>query len=354
MNTNKLKSNNSPNKTLSSQAKNVAGAAIEKTKEVAEGIKAAGNKITNAAQTGIGAVQKKVSNVAGSEQITGPITKWTAMTQEFLTANSAISKFVGFFLCLLLFIILFQIGMSFMQSLFGASYNPYIINGMVASDVLTVVSSNPNVSGSVPIYRSVDENQGLEFSWNVWFMVSDAKTGITNNRIFSKGLINQDNLIYKPLEYDESEYLNVSPGLFISSSVDTNSINLTLIMNTFDNSNNTIEKIIIPNIPIQKWICCTIRVQGKSVDIYINGLLKQRKNLINLPRQNYYDTYIGEDAGMKGYVSSLRYYGYAIGYDEVQSLFASGPSLKMITTTTMPASSDYLSMNWYTTSTYSS
>lgn len=346
MNTNKLKLNSS-NKTLSSQAKNVAGAAIEKTKEAAEGIKAVGNKITNAAQAGAAAVQKKVSNVSGSEQIAGPITKWSAMTQEFLTANSAISKFVGFFLCLLLFIILFQIGMSFIKNMFGASYNPYIINGMVASDVLTVVSSNPNVEGSVPIYRSVDENQGLEFSWNVWFMINDAKSGITNNRIFSKGLIEQDNLNYTPISNGESEYFNVSPGLFISSINNNNSAYLTLVMNTFENNKNSIEKIQIPNIPIQKWICCSIRVQGKSVDVYINGLLKQRKNLINLPRQNYYDTYIGEDAGMKGYVSSLRYYGYAINYDEVQSLFASGPSLKMITTTTMPASSDYLSMNWY-------
>ena len=345
---NKLKNMGSQNKTLSSQAKNIAGAAIEKTKEVAQGIKDTGNKITNAAKEGVGAVQKKVSNVTGSDQIAGPITKWTAMTQEFLTANSAISKFVGFFLCLLLFIIIWQIGMGFLQGLFGANYNPYIINGMVASDVLTVVSSNPNVEGSVPIYRSVDKNQGLEFSWNVWFMVNDPKSGIVNNRIFSKGLLNQINLSYTSPTSDP-EFLNVSPGLFISTNSNTNnSIKLILIMNTYDNSNNKIEKIIIPNIPIQKWICCTIRVQGKSVDIYINGLLKQRQNLLNLPRQNYYDTYIGEESGMTGYISSLRYYGYAIGYEEVQSLFASGPSLKMITTTTMPASSDYLSMNWYT------
>ena len=346
---NKLKNIGSQNKTLSSQAKNIAGAAIEKTRELAQGIKETGNKITNAAKEGIGAVQKKVTNVSGSEQIKGPITKWTAMTEEFLTANSAISKFVGFFLCLLLFVIIWQIGMGFIQNLFGANYNPYIINGMVASDVLTVVSSNPNVDGSVPIYRSVDANQGIEFSWNVWFMINNPKLGLPINRIFSKGLVNQNNLSYiSPTS--EPEYLNVSPGLFTSTLNNNNSIQLTLVMNTFDICQNTIiEKITVQNIPIQKWICCTIRVQGKSVDIYINGLLKQRKNLLNIPRQNYYDTYIGDDSAMPGYISSLRYYGYAIGYDEIQSLFAAGPSLKIVTTTTMPASSDYLSMNWYTT-----
>ena len=346
-NMNKLKNIGSPNKTLSSQAKNIAGAALNKTKETAEGIKAVGNKISNAAQAGVGAVQKKVSNVAGLEQIKGPITKWTAMTEEFLTANTAISKFVGFFLCLLLFIIIWQVGMGFIKNLFGASYNPYIINGMVASDVLTIVSANPNIENSVPIYRSVDENQGLEFSWNAWFMISSPLDIAANNRIFSKGgLIDDSSLNYVG---QNPEFVNVSPGLFITSPSNSKTIELILVMNTFDICQNTlIEQIIIPQIPVQKWICCTIRVQGKSVDIYINGLLKQRKNLLNLPRQNYYDTYIGENGGVKGYVSSLRYYGYAIGYDEIQSLFASGPSLKMITTTSMPASSDYLAMNWYT------
>jgi hypothetical protein len=349
---NKIKLNNSTNKTLSSQATNIAGKALEKTKEAAEGIKAVGNKITNAAKEGVGAVQKKVTNVAGMDQIKGPLTKWSAMTEEFLTANTAISKFVSFFLCLLLFIIIFQVGMGFLKNMFGASYNPYIINGMVASDVLTVVPSNPNVVGSVPIYRSVDANQGLEFSWNVWFMINQAGTGVSNNRIFSKGLVGQNNLSYTNAE---NEFLNVSPGLFVTNltNTDNKQVYLVLVMNTFDNSNNKIEKIQIENIPIQKWLCCTIRVQGKSVDIYINGLLKKRVNLINLPRQNYYDTYIGEDAGMKGYVSSLRYYGYAVSYDEIQSLFASGPSLKMISTTAMPASSDYLSLNWYTMAPYS-
>ena len=351
---NKLK-NSSQNKTLTSQATNIASKAIEKTKEAAQGIKDVGNKITNSAKQGVEAAQKKVTNVTESDQIKGPITKWTAMTEEFLTANTAISKFVGFFLCLLLFIILYQIGMGLLQNMFGANYSPYIINGMVTSDVTTVISSNPNIENSVPIYRSVDENQGLEFTWNVWFMINNGKnntsqpSGIVNNRIFSKGLHGQENLAYRG---NEPEYLNVSPGLFVTNFTSNKSVNLTLVMNTFDSSQNTsptIETIVITNIPIQKWVCCTIRVQGKTVDIYINGLLKQRKNLINLPRQNYYDTYIGEDAGMSGYVSSLRYYGYAIGYDEIQSLFASGPALNMISTTTMPQSSDYLSMNWYTT-----
>ena len=78
-------------------------------------------------------------------------------------------------------------------------------------------------------------------------------------------------------------------------------------------------------------------------------MLSKRVTLLSVPKQNYYDTYIGDTNGFKGYVSSLRYYGYAIGYSEIQALFASGPSLKMIANDSMPASTDYLSINWYFT-----
>jgi len=98
---------------------------------------------------------------------------------------------------------------------------------------------------------------------------------------------------------------------------------------------------------MQKWICCTIRVQGTYVDVYINGVLTKRTILLNIPKQNYYDTYIGDSAGFKGYISSLRYYAKAISYEEIQSLFAAGPALKMLDSSTMPLSNDFLSMNWY-------
>ena len=98
---------------------------------------------------------------------------------------------------------------------------------------------------------------------------------------------------------------------------------------------------------MKKWVCCTIRVQGTYVDVYINGVLTKRTILINLPKQNYYDTYIGDPNGFKGYISSLRYYSKAISYGEIQSLFSAGPSLKMISSDTMPPTSDFLSMNWY-------
>ena len=328
---------NNTGKSITKNASNMATKALNKTKEIGQTIQNTAAKVTNAVKTSVGDVQKKMNGVTQMNAIKGPVTKWTAMTQEFMTSNTAISKFVGFILCLLLFVVIFQIGMSLLQNLFGANTSPYLINGMVTSDKETQISANPTITGSVPIYRSSDQNQGLEYSWNVWFNVDSNLSSGTKQKKFSKGT-----------SPTTSSYINISPGLFLNRDTQTSN-SLHLIIGTLDTSYNRTqsEEIIINDIPIQKWVCCTIRVQGKSVDVYINGFLKQRKNLISLPKQNYYDTYIGDNGGFKGYISSLRYYGYAIGYDEIQSLFAAGPSLKMLNSSTMPASSDYFGANWY-------
>lgn len=339
---NRIRNNLGNGPKLSNQAINAA-------KKIANTGQAIKEKVTNAAQTvsntvkeRVANVQKKVSNIGE----TPTISKLGTMTEEFFNANTAISNFVMFILCVLLFVILFQIGSSIVFYYFGPKYNPYILNGMVPSDVRKVISANPNVNESIPIFRSVNEAQGIEFTWNVWFMVQDV-TGIDNTSggalIFSKGS--------SPLQEsgEINKHLNVSPGVFLNPGNHNNT--LTVILNTFNASNSEdsefLETITIPDIPMKKWICCTIRVQGTYVDVYINGVLTKRTILVNIPKQNYYDTYVGDAKGFKGYISSLRYYAKAINYDEIQALFTAGPSLIMLEGDNMPKSTDFLSMNWY-------
>ena len=124
-------------------------------------------------------------------------------------------------------------------------------------------------------------------------------------------------------------------------------------MNAFDESSEThetdlpYETVEVYNIPIQKWVCCTMRVQHNTVDVYINGVLTRRKDLERVPKQNYGDIHIGDFShGMNGYISSLRYFNYAINNGQVQDIVQSGPNLKMIGSN-MDSSPPYLSMKWY-------
>jgi len=338
--------------TLSKQAQNAAQKISNKGVELKDKALGVIKDSTDVIKNKISNIGKKADNFAVKMNVKEPLGKWATMTSEFMTANTAISKFVMFMLIILLFIILLQTGFAILSKLYGPETNPYIINGMVASNIQTIISANPNVSNSVPIYRSVNALQGIEYSWNTWFIVQDNKS-IGDKLIFSKGNSTSSNSTKQTtngttIDLPNSQYMNVSPGLFLNTT--NNSNTLTVVINTYNPikiGQNYYETVVINDIPMQKWICCTIRVQGTYVDVYINGVLAQRKILMNLPHQNYYDTYIGSSNGFNGYISSLRYYANAISYDEIQTLFSAGPSLKMVSSATMPLSNDFLSMNWF-------
>ena len=344
---NKMKNSLGSTSKLSNQASNAAKKALNVGSAIKDKVTNAAQKVSDVVKEKVEVAKKQVSDIGQKPEVAIPLSKMGAMTQEFFSSNTAISNFVYFMLCVVLFVVLFQIGAPIVFYMFGPKYNPYVINGMVPSNVQKKINVDPNVTDSVPIFRSVDQPQGIEFSWNVWFIVQDI-SGVSNTSggalIFSKGTNTATSTTTKM-----NRYLNVSPGLFITPGPNENE--LVVVLNTFDPAKTSQatfnETITIPNIPMQKWVCCTIRVQGTYVDVYINGVLTKRTILINVPKQNNDHVYIGDSTGFKGYISSIRYYANAINYDEIQALFAAGPSLVMLNSDDMPPSNDFLSMNWY-------
>ena len=330
---------------------------VEKSSNIAASVK---EQIKEKATTFKEGVEKRVENAKQASNQSSYMSRGT----EFVNSNTTISRFVFVMAMFLLFLGAFNVGISLIQDYWLNSKSPILINGMVSANKLKVISTNPNVDKSVPIYRSINQEYGLEYTWNVWVYIEDLNK-IDNNlyqRVFSKG--SQEPGITGVATSRTSsgvipELLNASPGLFITKNAADNSLTskqnlhagLVLVVNTFDSgTKNTdyMEEIKIKNIPVKKWMCITIRVENTTVDIYLNGILTQRKKLNHLPRQNYYDTMIGDaDNGFNGFISSLRYYDHAIHYDDIQSLYSAGPNRTSIDTSMSDNIQNYLSMNWY-------
>ncbi len=348
-------------KLLQNKAGNLAG----KASNLANKGRELGKQASNAVKSRISNVSEKVKNV----QLPSAGLNLAARASQFAESNTAISKFIFILFMLFVFLFLFNIGVMGLQSLLGYKKNPILLDGMTVAKKTTIINVNPNDPGSVPIYRSVNEDQGAEFTWNVWFFIDGLNpNNPTYSRIFSKGSENNAlglKSLCTPDHPSCKNIFNSSPGLFVSknkSSISalpfptensSNHVNLVLMLNTFikpksGGSKTTFaESVTIENVPMKKWVCATIRVQQTTVDIYINGNMTQRKKLSNLPVQNYYDVKVGDtDDGFDGAISSLRYYNKALSYDEVQSLFGKGPNLKSLDNHGL-AGKDYLSTNWY-------
>jgi len=257
-------------------------------------------------------------------------------SSEFLESNSLVAKVAFLLLVVFAFVILLRLGITAITYLYKPSDSPHLINGMVDATQMIVFPQDPSNNGAVTIYRSVNANEGLEFTWSVWIFINNLQTneGIYKH-IFSKG--NSD------LQEDGLIQPNNAPGLYIAPNTNT----LVLLMNTYNVIN---EEVIIPDIPLNKWVNVIIRCQSSTLDIYINGTIARSINLIGVPKQNYGDVFVAMNGGFNGYISNLWYYNYALGTSAIQNLVSGGPNTKMIGGTSSAMSdplSNYLALRWF-------
>ena len=257
-------------------------------------------------------------------------------TKEFMESNSLVTQIAFLLLVLVGFVLLLRIGISVITYFFTPNDSPHLIDGMVDASQMIVFQQDPSANGSATIYRSVNANDGIEFTWSVWIFINnlnDSGSSSTYKHIFSKGNSDlQQNGLINP---------NNAPGLYIAP----NSNTLVVMMNTFNVIN---EEILIPDIPLNKWVNVIIRCENTTLDVYINGTITRSINLIGVPKQNYGDVYVAMNGGFSGNISNLWYYNYALGTSKIQDIASDGPNTTMIGNNGMSDKAfDYLSLRWF-------
>ena len=260
-------------------------------------------------------------------------------TKEFLESNSLVAKIAFLLLVLVVFVIAVRFGAQFLSWVFSYNGSPYLFNGMVDAKTMMVIPQDPNVSGAIPVIRSDDQAQGVEFTYSVWMFIDDLVYQQGQYRhVFHKG--NDDiNFSTSPMGMNHP---NNGPGLYIAPNTNA----LVVVMNTF---NDIQEEVIIDDIPINKWVCVQIRVQNHQLDVYINGKLAKRLIMKGVPKQNYGDVYVAMNGGFSGYMSELRYFNYGLGTAEIQRIVDNGPNLQMSGSQITSSMPRYLSLRWFFT-----
>lgn len=264
--------------------------------------------------------------------------KYLSGSREFLESNSVIAKLAFLLLIIVLFVLLLRLGITIISWIFSYKSSPILIKGMIDSKEMMIIPQNPSSTGAIPIERSSNRDDGIEFTWSVWLYIDDLtyKQGQFRH-VFHKGNDNI-NLANEPKGMNMP---NNAPGLYISP----NTNGIVIVMNTF---NNIAEEISIDNIPMKKWFNVIIRCNSNILDIFINGTLTRRHMLGGVAKQNYGDVYVSMNGGFSGYTSELRYFNHAIGTSKILSISNAGPNMKMLSSSSMTKSKPpYLSTRWY-------
>jgi hypothetical protein len=231
------------------------------------------------------------------------------------------------------------------------------------------VTQDPNIPSSKTIYFSDNQRSGIEFSYSLFVYInSDTFNNTDTTSLY--------HILHKG--YGKM-YPLLGPGIFCWGNRNT----IRVFMNCYDTWNNYTD---IDNIPVDKWFHITVSCKGNTMYVYINGNLKTKMSLSNNtpPYQNYGNVYlfssrkltlnstttvslqkdimfsqdtIGHltsitfNGAIKGMVSRVYYFGYALTYTEIQTLLNDGPSQTINTansSSTTSMASQYLSDTWWT------
>ena len=259
--------------------------------------------------------------------------KFVSGTREFLQSNGLVAKVAFLVLVVILFVVILRLGTQFIGWLYSPSGSPYIVKGLKNAKHTKIVSTNPTIRGSKPILRSVNERYGIEFTWTVWLFIDDLEYRKGQlKHIFHKGddkVISQDTEIFST---------STAPALYLHQNKNA----FIIYMNTFGTMN---EKVVVNDVPLNKWINVAIRIEGSTMDVYINGKVVLRHIFADVPKQNYGDTYVNANGGYSGLMSDLWYHNKALTGVEIMDIVRAGPDLT--TDESIKVFPPYFSLLWY-------
>jgi hypothetical protein len=170
------------------------------------------------------------------------------------------------------------------------------------------------ISPALP--QSFNQPEGLTYSYSGWILVNDFGAGYGRRRTIFK--VGDD-----------------TPGLYI----DSTSNSFIVSVQTFGST----ETILIPNVPALKWLHLGLVVDQQSVDVYINGVLRQHHTLGQLPKQNLIPS-IQMGPGWDGVLAKLVYYSRALRPSEIKRLAAEPVPDDL---QKKPAEPQYFDLSWY-------
>jgi len=256
-----------------------------------------------------------------------------------VSSMNVLEKIAFVVLVVICFVVLYSFAANILGWILQPS-SPYVVSGLLTATNGRVFPQDPTVADSVPIQRSDNQMNGIEFSWSVWLNVTDLNA-TTNNymHVFSKG----DNNPSVAVDSTGISSPNNAPGVYLAK--DTNK--LLVVMNTFDVVQETLE---VTNLPLAKWVHLLVRLEGQYLDAYINGTLAKRKQLVGVPKQNNGSVYVCQNGGFNGYISNLRYYNRALQPGEILNIVNQGPNLTASKTeqkSIKNSNTDYLALDFY-------
>ena len=202
--------------------------------------------------------------------------------------------------------------------------DPYTLQGLQSGQVLSTINANSLATNGSNVPSS-------NFAYSIWFYVNDwnyrygekkvifGRMGAMSNSSTDGSVQGLNGLDPCPVVYLDSVENNVSVSLGCYPNANQQP--------TTPNSNTVLHTCSVSNIPIQKWVNLIVNVNGRSMDIYLDGKLVRTCLLPGVAHiNNNSNIYVTPGGGFSGWSSKLAYYPTSINPQDCWNIYLQGYS----------------------------
>lgn len=252
--------------------------------------------------------------------------------------------FVPQILLTIVFFIVLQVVLSIIQIVVDTTKDVTKQITVLQADTVNgpyTIAQDPRLSKQ--IFNSNNELNGLEYSFSAYIFVAPetfenaSSTEDSCGDAPTKGGKDLKHIFHKG---SKAIFPLMAPGVFMEGDKNT--------MRIYMNSSLAWDNYVsVPNIPINKWFHLIIMMKGKFMDVFINGNVAARNQFQTVPKLNVGHVYIMSNqkfpktqsnetpdfkvsGSIKGMVSRLTYYAYALNYSQIDDIYRQGPSKRVV------------------------
>ena len=177
-----------------------------------------------------------------------------------------------------------------------------------SSDVLVKLQDARAQSTVAP--SSLSAGVSSDYTFSIWFYINDWNYRIGREKVLFERRASKDN----------------KPAPSVTLGANTN--NLSVGIETYSPSGNGTTQTNtcqITDIPLQRWTCFIMSVNGRALDLYIDGKLVRTCVLAGPPKvYNNTPIHICPEGGFSGFVSNFEYLPKAISPSKAYDIYKDG------------------------------
>ena len=294
------------NNTNATLVNNIQSGTKEKTQQLKQNIKEKTQRLKKQTKRGVNKllgreVDENNNNNRPKNDKTKPKKK---VVSNILSIIMMAIVFLGF---------MFAVRYYYINMVIEKSKGIYLLDNTKDAKNPLVISQDSNQISEKLITKSFNKPGGMEFTYSFWIVINNMN--LVNKgkwkHVFHKG---ERNMV---VNGEPNKNGIMSPGVFVHPN--TNTIRIYMNVATVDPP-NLLEYIDISNIPLKKWVNITFTFTEQKdtvtpnnndklhncLDVYINGLLKTRKQFTILPTLNEGDLWINNFSCFDGFISKMK------------------------------------------------